>query len=265
MLRCEVILCRDMAQRGQKMLQAMAAAAKPAGVKVTVTQTWTGRVPVVMSYGLGHPVRRQWTRTHVRRGGRLIGWDLGYWLRDEPLNFHMRVTIDDDHPHRFIRPMPAGRFEAAEIELREDFDLSGPIVLCGLGKKQRDVKGYRGQQWELEALQRIRRAHPGKRIVYHPKRAEPALPDCTISLERIEDAIRGASLVVCSHSNVAVDACIAGVPVECEDGAAFALYRDNPAPSREQRLEFLRSLAWWQWTPQEAVQAWQFLKERLSA
>ena len=72
--------------------------------------------------------------------------------------------------------------------------------------------------------------------------------------------MKGASLVVCSHSNVAVDACIAGIPVDCTDGAALALYKDNQNPTVERRLEFLRSLAWWQWSTREAPQAWEFIK-----
>jgi hypothetical protein len=59
--------------------------------------------------------------------------------------------------------------------------------------------------------------------------------------------MRGCSLVVCRHSNVAIDACIAGVPVECDDGAAFALYRNGPQPDENARREFLGRLAWWNW------------------
>lgn len=264
MLRCEVIICAGLAARGHKMLAAMVAAAKAARVQVTVVSAYSGKAPVLMSYGLGHPLRRQWTRAHVRRGGRLVGWDLGYWNRDEPLHFNMRMTLDDDHPHRWIRPMPPERFNAAGIELREDSDPNGPIVLCGLGRKQRDVKGFNGQQWEMQALHRLRKAYPGREVLYRPKRTESPLPGCRNAAGTIEEAIRGASLVVCSHSNVAVDACIAGVPVECEDGAALALYRNNPAPAREQRLEFMRSLAWWQYNPTEASDAWKFIKKRLS-
>lgn len=43
----------------------------------------------------------------------------------------------------------------------------------------------------------------------------------------------------------------------------FCGYRSNPAPSREERLRFLRSVAWWQWTTLEAAQAWQFIKARM--
>ena len=79
----------------------------------------------------------------------------------------------------------------------------------------------------------------------------------------IEDVLRNASLLVCAHSNTAVDACIAGVPVECDDGAAFALYAGNAAPNRDERRAFLEALAWWQWTTQEAPAAWAVIRDQL--
>lgn len=254
-----------MAARGRKILDAMIEAAPAAGVELIISPAWRRAAPVLMTYGLGHPVRSQWTRAHLKAGGHLVGWDLGYWNRDDPVTFSMRLTIDAEHPHRLIRPEDPARFDAAGIVLREDANPAGPIVLCGLGVKQRRHKGLRGQSWEQQALRRIRERFPRHRVIYRPKRPEATLPGCQAAVGSIEDSLRGASLLVCAHSNVAVDACIAGVPVECEDGAAFALYRDNPAPSRAQRLEFLRSLAWWQWNPTEAAQAWTFIKRNLSA
>lgn len=265
-MRCEVLVDpAGMGSRGRKMLDAMIEAAPAASVEVIVSTAWRNAAPVLMSYGLGHPTRRQSTDQHLSRGGRLIGWDLGYWNRDEPLLFNMRLTIDADHPHRLIGSEPADRFDAAGITLREDADPDGPIVLCGLGSKQRRYKGMRGQSWELETYRRLKQRFPGRRIVYRPKRSEQTIKNCEVVSGPIEEALRGASLVVCAHSNVAVDACIAGVPVLCEDGAAYALYRDNPVPSREQRIEFLRSLAWWQWNPTEATEAWRFIRQKLSA
>jgi hypothetical protein len=114
-------------------------------------------------------------------------------------------------------------------------------------------------------LAKLRKRFPDRRIAYRPKRIETELPNCSSLAGDIADAIRGSSLVVCSHSNVAVDACFAGIPVECEDGATLALYRDNPSPTREQRLEFLRSLAWWNWSVTEASEAWKFIRAQLCA
>lgn len=266
---CEILIGAPMAARGEKMLAAMIAAAPEAGIHPIVSRRWTRASKYLMSYGLGHPDRRVWTEAHKRRGGRLIGWDLGYWLRDVPLQFHMRLTIDDDHPHREIEPMlgsaPSERWESYGIELRDDAYASGPIILVGLGAKQRQVSGYGPQQWERAQLQSLRARFPGRRIFYRPKRPEMSLDGLNAAMGRIEDAIKSSSLVVCAHSNVAVDACIAGIPVECDDGAALALYRNNPNPTRDERLAFLRALAWWQWNPTEALEAWTFIRSRLCA
>jgi hypothetical protein len=104
-------------------------------------------------------------------------------------------------------------------------------------------------------LQAIRKAYPNRRVVYRPKpnNEAPLGIDCEqISSGPIEEVLRGAFLVVCRHSNVAVDACIAGIPVVCEGGAASAIYgNDLTAPrtvSREDRARFLQRLAWWQWS-----------------
>lgn len=260
---CEVLLQPEMVLRAQKMLGAMIETAEAAGVTVHVTRRWSQKSRNLMTYGLGHPVRRLWTESHKQDGGRLIGWDLGYWNREVPVSFSMRLTIDDDHPHRWLRPEPVDRWESAKIKLREDADPKGPVVLVGLGRKQRVMMELVGQQWEQRQLMLLRRRFPDREVVFRPKRPE-SLPRCRTVVGPIEQAIRGASLVVCHHSNVAVDACIAGIPVECTDGAALALYRDNPNPTREERLAFLQSLAWWQWTPLEGVEAWRYIMARLT-
>lgn len=267
MIDVEVLTGKPMARRGDKMLRAMIEAAPAAGFRPIVVESWGQRAPILMSYGLGHPQRRPWTQAHLAAGGRLIGWDLGYWHRDVPMHFGMRLTVDADHPHVRVKAMlghaPAHRWDAAGIPLREDFYEHGPIILCGLGRKQRHITGHAQQQWELERLRELHRRFPGRRILYRPKRQESPLAGCEFAMGAIEDVLRNASLLVCAHSNTAVDACIAGVPVECDDGAAFALYEGKPAPGSDERRAFLEALAWWQWTMQEAPAAWEFIREQL--
>lgn len=233
-------------------------AAPKVGVRCIVTDHYSKAAPLLMSYGLGHPERRVHTEAHVARGGRLIGWDLGYWNRE----VSMRVTVDSGHP-RNLPDMPGDRWDAAGIDLRDDFDPTGPVVIVGIGRKSRSQFGFDGQEWEVRTLHNIRRAHPNSDVIYRPKKHPETLESCKSAEGPIADVLRGASLVVCRHSNVAVDACIAGIPVVCEDGAAVALYGSdlsNPVhPDREQRRQFLNNLAWWQYTPAEAVQAWRFL------
>lgn len=253
---CEVLL-PHIGRRGRNIMQAMVDAAPEVGIRCIVTQRYGNHAPLLMSYGLGHSGRRPQTQAHVAGGGKLIGWDMGYWDRE----VSMRCTVDRDHV-RAMPDMPLDRWQMTGIALREDFDPRGPIILVGIGCKSRTQFGLNGQEWELRMLDSIRRAYPGRNVLYRPKKPE-RLAGCASVDGEIEDVLRGASLVVCRHSNVAVDACIAGVPVVCEDGAAVALYgsdlRKPVSPDHAQRLKFLQNLAWWNWKPTEAVNAWKFL------
>jgi hypothetical protein len=253
-------MSKDLNVRGRNMLQALIDAASYAGIKVYVSEMYGARSHNLMTYGLGHPVRRQWSEAHKASGGRLIGWDLGYWLRDD----YMRLTINDDHPQRLLEDRSPMRFDSYHLPLREDYHPEGPIILAGLGRKTREEMRQRDHQWEREMYCKIRAAYPHKQILYKPKKKE-YICDMEPYLGTIEQALNGASLLVCKHSNVGVDACFAGVPVVCSDGAAAALYGNdlfNPIrPSFMERLRFLRNLAWWQWKPSEAKDAWLFIKQ----
>lgn len=253
---CEVLL-PHIGRRGRNIMRAMIEAAPAVGVRCLVTQAYKGRAPLLMSYGLGHAGRRSHTLAHVARGGRLIGWDMGYWDRAVA----MRCTVDRDHI-RDMPDMPGDRWEATGMQLGEDFNPDGPVILIGIGRKSREQFGLNGQEWELRKLAEIRKAYPCRRVLYRPKKPE-TLAGCDSVEGEIADVLRGASLVVCRHSNVGVDACIAGIPAVCEDGAAASLYgsdlRHPETPDKEQRLRFLQNLAWWNWKPTEAASAWRFL------
>ena len=208
-----------------------------------------------MLYGPGSPVRLPIVRGHVERGGRVAMWDLGYWNRETA----MRLSVDALHPkpeHLEMAPAGPGR---REFQLREDASAGGPVLLIGLGSKSVFAYGIKDTMaWERRQLKHLRQRFPQRTIYWRPKgRKVIPLPGTTLMHSMpIEKALRGCSLVVCRHSNVAVDACVAGVPVECEDGAALALYRDNPAPTAAERAEFLRRLTWWEWDRSEAREAW---------
>lgn len=267
-MRVEVLLApKEISERGRKMLEAMVAAAPAVGVKPVISaKGFRGDCPVLMTYGTGHPVRRPYWQKQRRKGGRCIGWDLGYWHHRIGDTFTMRATIDEDHPPALIREEPPERWDAQGIKLREDANPAGPIVLVGMGHKAARLHAGKVLAWETRKLIELRQRFPGREVVFRPKTYDgPFLKGVRMLPQGpIEDALKGASLVVCRHSNVSVDACIAGIPVECEDGAALALYRDNPAPTAEHRLAFMRSLAWWQWKPEEAQAAWTYLLTRLS-
>lgn len=265
-MRVEVLVADDLIERGERILAAMIATA-PGNVRIEKTRRYHGEAHTLITYGLGHPVRRPQWLGHVAKGGRVIGWDLGYWNRNTPGDGMMRLSIDADHPQKWIRKENPARWRAAGIALREQCDPDGPIILCGLGWKSKRIFSEGQLRWEFGALERIRAAYPGRRILYRPKRErDPVLPNLPIAHGPIESVLAGASLVVCRHSNVAVDACVAGVPAVCEDGAAAALYGSDVArpvlPTPAERERFLEGLAWWQYRPQEAGLAWAYLRER---
>ncbi len=256
----ELLTDSPMAQRGKRMMAALAATA-PAGS--VVTRAYAGRHRLLVMYGVGLAQRMAAREQHLARGGRVVMWDLGYWDRDDA----MRLTVDSTHPTADqLAMVPLADWWRRPIKLREDADAAGPVLLIGMGHKSAAMLGYRTREWEQNALRWIEKHHPGRRVLWRPKGrdAEPLAGTKLSHGQPIEQALAGCSLVVCRHSNVAIDACIAGVPVQCWDGAALALYEGNPAPSRAQRAEFLRRLGWFNWRPTEAGAAWQWI-ERLTA
>lgn len=240
--------------KATRMLQAMVAAA-PAGV--VASPAYSGARRGLMVYGPGSPVKLPLVQLHLKRGGHVAMWDLGYWDRSNA----MRLSIDALHPSAAqLAASPAvGR---REFVLREGADPHGPILLVGLGPKSVFAYGLgQAHQWERAKVKDLRRRFPGREILWRPKGKHPE-PLLDLGMRYgmpIEEALAGCSLLVCRHSNVSVDACIAGVPVDCEDGAAAALYRGNPAPTRQERADFLARLTWWSWSRFEAAAAWQWI------
>lgn len=266
-MRCEVLIDPLMNKLGVSMLDAMVATAPMTTVK---RLTYVGDCELLLSYGLGHPGRRPWIDAHVASGRHLIGFDVGYWNKgSKVVDRPMRLTLDQDHPQRWLVEMPAARFDSAGIELRNDYRADGPIVLVGLGPKTNVGLKQATLTWERQAFTKIRAAYPTTQIIYRPKRNDDgtSMPDTRkMAGMPIEVVLKGTSLVVCRHSNVGVDAAIAGIPVVCEDGVAAALYNNdlkNPVrPTYEQRLDFLRKVAWFQWQPTESKDCWAFILRR---
>jgi len=233
-----------------------------ANPKAKVSDSYLGKNRLLVLYGVGKAARGKAARQHLKAGGRVAMWDLGYWNR----HASMRLSIDRNHPTAEQLAACDGRPPRARPDLarHESFDPAGPILLCGMGPKSHVHLRMPGHGWERRKVEDLQIRYPERVILYRPKPGNPAAKIDGTKLAPtgpIEDVLRGCSLVVCRHSNVAIDACIAGVPVECEDGAAFALYRDNPSPSEAERLAFLERVAWWNWGQHEAAEAWQFMEE----
>lgn len=220
-------------------------------------------------YGLGGLDRVQYAKRE-----RLVAFDLAYWDRKGSERKY-RVAIGGFHsPERiWLGPSPgASRWEQAGMTIAErGGNPGGPLLLVGNSPKSTAV-GAAG--WTAAKSRELREAFPGSKIWYRPKPGRPhehgVLCDSVSTEEPIDGVLAKVSMVVCRHSNVAVDACRLGAPVVCDDGAAAAIYPrhwSGEQPDLARRTEFLHRLAWWQWSPAECETAvfWGWLRGQMSA
>lgn len=251
---CEFLTHPQDSRNGSDIIKAMAEASP---IPVQHTQRYEGGRDWLMLWGLGRREHAEAVAWHVAPGRHAILWDLGYWGR-EKRGGYLRLSLDSWHPPQWLdrtEPDPV-RWDAMGIELQDLHDPNGHIVLVGMGPKSHSFLGSHG--WELRKFEELRRRFPGRRIVFRPKPNRPAAQvPCEIHQGALGDVLRGASLVVCRHSNVGIDAVVRGIPVECEDGAATWLH--GKTYDHATRLDFLRRLAWWQWKTTDAPEAWQFI------
>lgn len=257
----EVLITGEERPIGLLTLDSAAAGASQIGFTVRTTKRYTGGSDWLCVYGAGEAKRNAARVAHLASGGHVACWDLGYFGRDHNWaeKNYVRVSLDKHHPQDYIgktAPRP-DRWAELGIKLREDADPQGHVVVIGMGRKSRSLLDL--HDWERKAVASVLGRFPERRVLYRPKRG-PEHIDCEQDWQSdIEDVLKGASLVVCRHSNCAIDACIAGVPCETEDGAAHWLYSRGSNPTQNERLDFLRRISWWQWRQPEMYLAWRFL------
>ncbi len=266
-LTVELLAFTPQSQRADVVLASLARTA-PASVRVVRSHSYQGGSDWLVLWGPGHPARVEPMRRQLAAGGHVIACDLAYWDRDRKV----RVSIDAPHPHAWVmrRDWPTTRVTADAIAVSTAWKPSGPVLVAGIGDKARVQYGAAVAEWEATMIAAARAR--GRVVQYRPKRPGPVPRGTTpASTGSIEAALRGTSLVITWHSNVAVDAIRLGIPVICQDGAAAAVCPSDfpvagepqplPAPVRDR---FLGNLAWFQWAPSEAPQLWTWLRELLA-
>lgn len=270
MIAAEIVRFQPENPRGTDMFRMLAAAAPNAGIDLQITPQYRGGTDWLLLWGPGAPARADVLQRHVAGGGHVLAFDLAYWQRNQKI----RVSFDHAHPQAYVmrKALPVDRFINDGIALTNEWNPDGPVVIAGLGGKARVQYGAVSiDEWEADMM-RACAARWSRPITYRPKKADSPVPTWASRVSRepaIEDALRGASLVITWHSNVAVDAIRMGIPVVCRDGAAAAVcpssLPEKPAPlAADQRARFLSNLAWFQWRPDEASALWRFAAEMLS-
>lgn len=253
-----------------QVMGAVQQGARAAGRKVAIVAGLTDRCRVAVIWGAGHPEMLRLMQQTVARGVPVIAWDGAYWHRGT----HYRFSINAPHPQAVImaRAFSDHRFKSFRVEMREDWNRSGPVVLVGQGIKCARMYDEHPGEWERAMALAIRQRWPDRPIHFRPRPQGSGhckmLTGCITRTEpRINDVIRSASLVVTRHSNVAVDAIVAGIPAVSESGAAAAvcprrLEDAGPPLDEKARRQFLANLAHFQWSLAElrTAETWGFIE-----
>lgn len=255
----EVLIHRTGSERGRSFMRQMGAALRAHGALVRTGWHYAGVGKVLFLYGVGAADRRQARMQHLAAHRHVVTFDLGYFCRST----HMRMTIDVDHPQKYldITPNDSIRWSRLGVTLTEDYKATGPIILIGMGKKTHRIPGVSG--WEEAKLAELQQRFPQREILYRPKPGGTSQIVLPLGLRVLpqeipfQKVLRGASLVVCRHSNAAVDAVVAGVPFEADDGAATWILGKEYSVAN--RLDFLHRLAYWQWHEGELKDCLHFL------
>lgn len=258
-------MCSPSSVKSRRLITELCETARGLGIKCSLSRAYAP-CDVLVLYGLGGSDRYTVAMRHINQGGTVISFDIGYWERKLPLRKY-RVSINGFHPDCVMQgPRPTGsRWSSAGLEIRgSGGEPDGPIMLVGNAPKSIAVGA---RSWTAKKSREIRKAFPGKKILYRPKPKRPreaAVEYDDLSTGPIDSDLSRCSLVVCRHSNVAVDACRLGVPAVCDDGAAAAIYPQKLAeidrqPDHATRVEFLHRLAYWQWRHDEAQSFWVWL------
>jgi hypothetical protein len=212
----------------------------------------------------------------IKHGIPWIYLDLAYWLREQ----HFKVTINDRHPNAYfmLRDMPHDRFNSFGLKISPwaDKKPDSPIMLAGMSGKAAWSWGMKPEEFERKFIPEIAK-HTSREIIYRPKpsfRESTKLPGAQLD-KSPEYKLAGLHAVVTHHSNVGIDALMAGIPVFCRRGAAqpLALSVDSDLSRIEEpiypegREQLFANLAYCQWSLAEMIsgKCWRHLRELMSA
>jgi hypothetical protein len=216
---------------------------------------------VAVFYGLAAGLDRIF-RDYRESGRRAVYCDLGYWGRRKRTRFdgYHKLAVNSRHPTEYFQARPHGpeRFAEHHVTVRPWRTSGEHILLAGMSAKAAAAEGLMPHVWERETIAYLREL-TRRPIVYRPKpnwaEAKP-LAGSTFDRETpLADALTGCHAVVTHHSNVAVDALLAGVPCVCLGGVASLLsgkieqIEDLPTPPG--REQWAADLAWTQYSVDE--------------
>lgn len=216
---------------------------------------------VGVAYGWGHP---HLFEAYRKAAGHFVYVDLGWWDRkpakDVLAGYH-KVVVDGREPGEYFRwGAPDNRFAHFRLKIAPWRQTGHHILVAGMSEKSARTRGYLPQEWETAAVRNLQRIYPSRPILYRSKPSWPgASPIIGAAFDRPErplsEALKNAWGVAACHSNVAVDALLAGIPIYVEGGVASCYSvppeQWNGYKGDDGRAQLMADIAWCQWSPQE--------------
>ena len=251
-------------ERGDRIGNCLADGFKVHGIDYSLHSRFDGVcADVALAYGWIHELRDKLFTAYKEAGKHFVFFDLGYWNRGHKGAY--RVSVDDwDSARNMLRGCPDDRFRGSRITFRSDWNSnSKQVTIVGMSDKAAWTHGYKYMEWEEATKRYLQNKYEGMGfnfVIRHKPRGKEAK-----KAEPISEVLRNTYYVVSHHSNVGVDAIIAGIPYTCRKGVAMHLAPiTNPddfvrdlhllrpfIPSFEQKYNLMCDIAYVQWTTAE--------------
>ncbi len=215
-------------------------------------------------YGLRHG-GLEIMAAYTAAGRRAVFLDIGYFGRDARgriAGYH-RLAVDAYHATEFDprRRYPGDRASALDIAVEARRTGGRHVVIAGMSAKAAAIYGLPPEEWERRAVRKLSKI-TGRPIVYRPKpkwKGARPIAGARFAPDGPFLALLGdAHCVVTHHSNVGIEAVLAGVPLITIDGIAKPVARDSllfvedPCrPDDELRRNWVNYVAYRQWTVRE--------------
>lgn len=229
---------------------------------------------VCVFYGYTKSIQRI-VEAYRAAGKPFVYIDLGYWGRVKN-NGHHKVVVNGRHPTAYFqkRRHDDKRAKTFGIALAPWRKSGKHILLAGMGAKASVIaENMKFESFERGAIETLRQ-HTQRPIVYRPK------PSCKESgsingtiYSPPDQPLTGVlnadcHAVVTHHSNVAVEAIVAGIPAFCMQGVAAPMSLQDLSLIEtplypEGREQWINDIAYTQWTWTEMAEGlpWRHLKD----
>lgn len=252
----------------RKIAHAMHEGIQRCGDKSTIWEIGDGAQPrgdVGVMYG--------WKRNFLlQQYPRFVYADLPYWNRPNPLDHsrapHWKVVANGWSPDAYVSAgQHPERWERLGIDIHPERKGGTKVIIAGSSHKSSEQHGFKYMQWERAMAARL--AGKGLDLVYRPKPKDAhKRPIAGLAFDFGPINWDKVAAVLTHHSNIALEALVAGVPAYCETGAAksMSFHPDEiqSAAIPAGREQFLWDCAYLQWTLEEmkSGECWSHLKER---